>query len=160
MNSFLIMSYRMLLHEIMGVMSYGHLPPVKHCDFNLSVWLGASHNLSHKASTIHQTSSWNEHIYEHVTNCVVLSISTVFLTGATRYTSFPDFNFACRSSIEIQVLENSPLTCLKHLGIAPMRGLIVAKSGGECAISSAVIIFNFQVIFPKTSVKPGRDTVS
>ena len=61
--------------------SHGHLPPVKHCDFNLSVWLGVSHNLlSHKASTIHQTSSWNEHIYEHVANCVVLSILTVFLT--------------------------------------------------------------------------------
>ena len=135
---------------------------VNHCGFNLSVWLGVNLNLlSHKASTIHQMSSWNEHIYEHVTNCAVLSILTVFLTGATRYTSFRDFNFAWRSSIEIQVLDqNSSLTCLKHLGIAPLRGLIVAESGGECAISSAVIIFNFQVIFPKTSVKPRRDTVS
>ena len=34
--------------------SHGQLPPLNHCDFNLSVWLSVSHNLlSHTAATMH-----------------------------------------------------------------------------------------------------------
>ena len=119
---------------------------VNHCGFNLYVWLGVYLNLlSHKASTIHQMSSWNESSINmwHIVSC--FPSQPFFLHLGT------SIFFAWGSSFQIQALDqDSPLTCLKHLGIAPLRGLIVAESEGECAISSAVIIFNFQVIFPKT----------